>query len=224
MFTWNELSALGLIRVLKDPELVIYFMKILKPLRRDLVDEEAREWHQSLRTNQEDRWKRVAELSQKRKYQAMNAAVPITCTLPFDGGMWRNSRLLLRSIRYFRRGFIKCPCWIDKLEEFSLHRYYHGPSWPDEMEIPQKINTVNLMLGDTEKSKCFRGGWGVSDIQEALEDFILFDEDCEEERSDDEYSSDEEVEEQEKPYILVEIVEKPEWAWSAGGQIMNIIG
>ena len=62
MFTWNELSALGLIRILKDPELVIYFMKTLKPLRRELVEKESREWHQSLRINQEDRWKSIAEL------------------------------------------------------------------------------------------------------------------------------------------------------------------
>ena len=152
MFAWNELVAIGLIKKLRDPELVRYFMSILKPLRRDMVEEEAREWHQSLRTNQEDRWNRMAELSQKRKYQEMNSAVPITCTLPFDGGMWRSSRLLLRSIRYFRRGFIKCPCFTDKMEEFALHRYYHGNGPPDEMEIPQKIKIVNLMLGDTEKS------------------------------------------------------------------------
>ncbi len=214
MFTWSELVAIGLIRRLKDPELVIYFMSILKPLRRDLVEDEAREWHLSLRTNQEDRWKRMAELSQKRKYHEMNASVPITCTLPFDGGMWRNSRLLLRSIRYFRRGFIKCPSWTDTLEEFALHRYYHGPGPPDEMEIPQKIKTINLMLGNTGESKEFRAGWGIEDIREALEDFVLFEEDLEAERSDDELSDDEN---EDKPYILVD-------DGGAGGKIMDIIG
>lgn len=220
MFAWNELVTIGLINILKDPELVRYFMSILKPLRRDIVEEGAREWHQSLRINKEDRWKRMAELSQKRKYHEMNSSVPITCTLPFDGGMWRSSRLLLRSIRYFRRGFIKCPCFTDKMEEFALHRYYHGNGPPDEMEIPQKIKTVNLMLGDTEQSQNFRGGWGIADIQEALDDLILFEEDSEAERSDDEWSD----EEEEKPYILVEKLEKPEWAWSASGLTMNIIG
>jgi len=213
MFTWNELSALGLIRILKDPELVIYFMKTLKPLRRELVEKESREWHQSLRINQEDRWKSIAELSQKRKYHGMNASVPITCTLPFDGGMWRNSRLLLRSIRYFRRSFIKCPGCLDGQDELAEP----FPVPPDEMEIPQKIKTVNLMLGDTKKSKDFRGGWGVLDIQEALEDFILFEEDS----SEEEYSDDQD---EDKPYILVETLEKPEWAWSDGGLTMNIIG
>ena len=79
MFSWNELVSLGLISKLTDPELVIYFMRILKPLRRDQVEEESRGWHKSLRTTQEERWKRIAELSQKRKYQEMNASVPITC-------------------------------------------------------------------------------------------------------------------------------------------------
>ena len=193
MFSWNGLVAIGLIKELKDPELVRYFMSILKPLRRDMVEEEAREWHQS------------------RPVYRFGAALAYY-------------RLLLRSVRYFRRGFIKCPCFTDKMEEFALHRYYHGNGSPDEMENPQKIKIVNLMLSDTEKSKNFRGGWGISDLQEALEDFILFDNDCEAERSDDEWSSDEEVEEREKPYILVETLEKPEWAWSAGGLTMNIIG
>ena len=200
MFSWNELVAIGLIGELKDSELVIYFMTILKPLRRNIDEEEARAWHQSLRTNQEERWKRMAELSQKRKYQEMNSSVPITCTLPFDGGMWRNSRLLLRSIRYFRRGFIKCPCWTDELEHFALYHYHHGPGSPEEMEISQKIGVVDLMLGDSEKNRDFRAGWQVPDIQEALDDFILFEEDEEAERSDDDSSDEEEVS---KPYLLI---------------------
>ena len=52
MFAWNELVAIGLIKELKDPELVRYFISILKPLRRDMVEEEAREWHQSLYVGQ----------------------------------------------------------------------------------------------------------------------------------------------------------------------------
>lgn len=226
MITWNELVAIGLIGLLKDTELVIYFMKIIKSLRRDFVENEAREWHKSLRITQEDKWKRVYELSQKGKYNEMNADVPITCTLPFDGGMWRNSRLLLRSIRYFRKGFIKCPSWMDELEEFALSRYYHGPAPPDEMEIPQKIKIVNIMIGDTEKSRALRGSWGIPEIQEALEDFILFEEDLEAERSDDELSDDEGDEA--GPYLLIEKVSRFfEGGGGCGigeGQIMTIIG
>ena len=105
MFTWNETVAISLISFLRDPELVIYFMSILKPMRRDFVEEEARVWHQSLRITQKERWERVAKLSRQRKFSYMNASVPVTCTLPFDGGMWRNSKELLKMIRYFRKGF-----------------------------------------------------------------------------------------------------------------------
>ena len=101
MFTWNENVALCLVSLLGDPGLVIYFMGILKPMRRDYVEKEAREWHESLRITQEERWLRVAELRNKKRFTEMNGSVPITCTLPFDGGMWRNSRDLLKMIHYF---------------------------------------------------------------------------------------------------------------------------
>ena len=48
MFTWNETVALCLISSLRDPELVIYFMSFLKPMRRKFVEDEARDWHQIL--------------------------------------------------------------------------------------------------------------------------------------------------------------------------------
>ena len=70
------------------------------------------------------------------------------------------------------------------------------------------------MLGDTERSKLFRGGWGIIDIQEALEDFILFEEDSEEESSDDE--------EEDKPYVLV--VEAADTLEERGRRTINIIG
>ena len=41
-FSWNELVGLGIIKHLLDPEVVIYFMRILKPMRRDHLDDESR--------------------------------------------------------------------------------------------------------------------------------------------------------------------------------------
>jgi hypothetical protein len=41
-FTWNELVGLGIIKFLRDPELVLYFLKILGPRRRDFLDDEYR--------------------------------------------------------------------------------------------------------------------------------------------------------------------------------------
>ena len=167
MFTWNETVAISLISILRDPELVIYFMKILKPMRRNFIEEEAREWHKSLRITQEERWKRVAELSMKRKFSQMNAAVPITCTLPFDGGMWRNSKNMLKMIRYFRPGFIR---------ETPVTRY--GNVSNDET-IKRKTQAVNLLVGESLESNVFRSEYSLCDADEALGDLIHLEDDPE---------------------------------------------
>jgi len=159
MFTWNERVALYLISFLRDPELVIYFMSILKPMRRDFIEDEARMWHKSLRTTQEERWKRISDLSKRRKFSSMNASVPITCTLPFDGGMWRNSRDLLKMIRYFREGFIS-----QELDGRST----------DEQLNSVKIKIVNLLKEDSVRANIFRSVTSLSMVDEALEDLILF--------------------------------------------------
>ena len=159
MFTWNETVAFSLIFILKDPELVIYFMSILKPIRRDFVEKEAREWHESLRIKQTDRWKKVSDLSRRRKFAEMNYSVPITCTLPFDGGMWRNSKDLLKMIRYFREGFIRK----------GLGGISTGEQWNSV-----KIKIVNLLKEDSIRGNIFRSVSSLSMIDEALGDLTLF--------------------------------------------------
>ena len=163
MFTWNETVAISLISVLRDPELVLYFMSILKPMRRDFVEEEARKWHRSLRITQEERWKRVAELSRRRKFSQMNASVPITCTLPFDGGMWRNSRELLKMVRYFREYFIRSQ--IHSEENYNFTK---------EESVSNKIKIVNLLKEESIRGNVFRSINSISMIDEALNDLISF--------------------------------------------------
>ena len=162
MFTWNETVAIGILPILGDPELVIYFMGILKPMRRDFIEEEAREWHSSLRITQKKRWERIAKLSRERKFSEMNSSVPITCTLPFDGGMWRNSKELLRMVRYFREGFIRkraeCWWWRRTVDE----------------SISMKIKIVNLLVSETSGGNYFRRICSLSDINTALEDLVNF--------------------------------------------------
>jgi len=51
-FTWNELVGLGIIRFLTDPELVLYFLKILGPRRRDFLDDEYRSSYYECRSLQ----------------------------------------------------------------------------------------------------------------------------------------------------------------------------
>lgn len=163
MFSWDETVAISLISILGDPELVIYFMSILKPMRRDYVEEEAREWHRSLRINQEERWKRVAELSRRRKFSQMNSSVPVTCTLPFDGGMWRNSRELLKMVRYFREYFIRSQ--IHSEDDYNFTK---------EESVSNKIKIVNLLKEDSIRGNVFRSINSISMVDEALNDLISF--------------------------------------------------
>ena len=186
MFTWNETVALCLISSLRDPELVIYFMSILKPMRRKFVEDEAREWHQSLRISQEERWKRIADLSKRRKFSAMNASVPITCTLPFDGGMWRNSKDLLKMIRYFREGFIR-----KELDRIST----------EEESNSVKIKIVNLLKEESVRASMFRSVASISMIDEALGDLILFTNGTYD--SDTEQSNTEDIEWEQLPYLIL---------------------
>ena len=166
MFTWNETVAISLISILGDPELVIYFMSILKPMRRDYIEKEAREWHQSLRITQKERWEKVAKLSRQRKFAQMNASVPITCTLPFDGGMWRNSKELLKMIRYFRKGFIR------EITEVTRNGGWIRES--SEEKLKKKIKIVNLVNNHDAEGGLFRLYYSLGEIEEALEDLIEF--------------------------------------------------
>jgi hypothetical protein len=167
MFTWNETAAISLISILRDPELILYFMSILKPMRRDFIEGEAREWHQSLRITQQERWERVAKLSRQRKFSHMNASVPITCTLPFDGGMWRNSKELLKMIRYFRKGFIR--------EIVEINRNMgHERITSVEEKLKNKIKIVNLVNNHEAEGSHFRLYYSLGEIEEALNTLIEY--------------------------------------------------
>ena len=172
MFTWNEMVGVYLLEKLGSTDLVVYMMGHVKKGRRDFLEEEAREWHTSLRIKQEDRWRRVSELSMKRKFHKMNSSVPITCTLPFDGGMWRNSQIMLRMIRCFRGSFIrKNPNTIyETIEEFWVPETApHRASVTDKIRIVKKIySAFSTPPGPLV------GGVGVISAEEALNDHILF--------------------------------------------------
>jgi len=158
--------ALILVRFLGDPGLVKYVIDILDPLQRDHEEQEARDFHQSMRTTKEERWNRVRELSKQRKFHLMNSSVPITCTLPFDGGMWRRSKQILKMVRFFRDGFMKIetsPNWNDDL-----------PGWMEDQDLKSRVDSVNLIYGDGGDSLTYRSGWCINSIEEALNDFELF--------------------------------------------------
>ena len=44
-FTWNELVCHGLLKEIGEREVVLQLMRFVKPMRRDFLEEEAREYH-----------------------------------------------------------------------------------------------------------------------------------------------------------------------------------
>lgn len=171
MFSWNESVALCLLEKLGSVDLTFYLMNILKKERRDYLEEEAREWHSSLRIKQEDRWKRISDLSMKRKFHRMNMSVPISCTLPFDGGMWRNSQDMLAMIRYFRDNFIR------RRVQIQVDGFLTG-TWIDyNANIREKVRLVNNALDKNAVVNGYFGQWTSKSMEEALGDYIHFTED-----------------------------------------------
>ena len=184
--SWSEEVALTLINFIQDPDIIRYLLTIAKPIHYDFLLEEARDFHESLRISNMERWVKVKELSKQRKFHQMNSLVPITCTLPFDNGMYNLSRKLMQSIPYFRPAFI--------CRKFQIYEEYCEDV---DMELPLKIKTVNRITSKDEEEKFnFMRSHFKRDIDECLSDLKFYEE-------VQEYSSDYEY--YELPYILVEI-------------------
>ena len=167
--THYQMVSLILINFLKDPQLVLYFIPFLK--NADLED--AKTFHSSLRISMKERWAKTKKLSKERKFNNVNSGVPITCTLPFDGGMWRNSVRLLRMISYFRHGILRRPRLQN--EEYIEHN-------DSILEVSHSIKVVNLIHDDCEKCDIFTRSAIIQDyscitrkmIQECVNDFVIY--------------------------------------------------
>jgi hypothetical protein len=160
MFTWTEQVALIILQKLNDPELVIYFMNILKPMRLSNLSEEAREFHESLRLSPEDRWSRTSKLKNLGQYHLMSPCVPVTFPLPYDGKMWRNHKRVSKMVTFMRSGYIR------KVEDQTSK---NAP-------VKTKVELVNLLYGEELESNVFRSMFSITDADEALKDFISIDE------------------------------------------------
>jgi hypothetical protein len=186
--SWSEEVALIFLQSLQDPEIIRYLLSIAKPIHFRYLFKEAKLFHDSLRVTRLDRWKKTKELCKLRKFNQMNSLVPVTCTLPFDNGMWRNSFELLKSIRYMRYGFLR-------------RKYPVGDQAEDiDLELPLKIKCINLISDDSIDGSEFRGYFGIKEIREALDDLEIYQE-------PDMFS--EELSFNELPYLLIEV-------WSDG--------
>lgn len=157
--SWMRDVALSLIPLFRDPELIIYLMKVTKQFKISYEVENAREFYLSLRTNQEERWKRLAELSRKRKFHLMNSSVPVSCTLPFDGGMWRRSKVLLQSIKYFREKLMWKP--VRPYETKYL-----------ELSLKEKKLSVNAIYNESPGS-LFRSGFSIREFDDVVNEFSM---------------------------------------------------
>ena len=173
MFTWSETVAISIIHLLKDPELVIHFLKILMPLRRDFVEEEARDFHLSFRVSSKDRWLETTRLRDKGLYNLMNASVPITFPIAtFDGSMWRNACKLKQMIEYFKPGFIR------RVDGYTRVYGQEGQAGQEGQEgqegqvvfvddyIFNKVNTVNIL--HNEHCSSWNSNCTLPEIREAL--------------------------------------------------------
>ena len=207
MFTWNENVALCLLEKLGSTDLVLYMMGVVKEGRRDFVEDEAREWHSSLRINQEERWKRIKDLSMKRKFHRMNMSVPISCTVPFDGGMWRNSRDMLEMIRYFRDNFIR------RRIQIQVDGYLPG-TWIDrDANIRDKVRLVNRAFDKDAIVNGYFGQWSSTDMKETLNDYFHFTEDP---KPDIPYN--------ELPYLCeIDLVKEENGEWINNGTVLEIV-
>lgn len=182
--SWSEEVALIFLQSLQIPELIRYLLSIAKPIHFKYLSDEAKLFHESLRVTRLDRWSKTKELSKMRKFNQMNHLVPVTTTLPFDNGMWKNSCELLKSIRYMRYGFLR-------------RKYPIGVQAEDiDLEIPLKIKCINLLSDDSIDGSEFRGCFGIKQIREALDDLEIYQE-------PDMFS--EELSFNELPYLLIEV-------------------
>lgn len=159
---WLSDVALSFIPLLQDPELIMYLMEEVKQQKRLHEETLSREFHQSLRVSAEERYKRISDLSMRRKFHRVNASVPVSCTLPFDGGMWRNSQILLRMIKYFNPGLIR-----QRLSDESENIVTHI-----EGTVLFKALTVNMIYGeDSFERHEFLDGWAQHDLEGVVREF-----------------------------------------------------
>ena len=177
---WLRDVALSFIPLLQDPDLIMYLMEEVKHQKKQHEETLSREFHQSLRVSAEERYKRISDLSMRRKFHKVNASVPVSCTLPFDGGMWRNSQILLRMIKYFNPGLIR-----QRLSDESENIVTHI-----EGSVLFKALTVNMIYGeDSFERHEFLDGWTQYDLEGVVREF-------------------EEYESFERPFFIVRLSDK----------------
>lgn len=162
MFSWNELVALSLVDILSDVELVIFMMATIKPLRRKFIEEESREWHQSLRITSEER----CDIVMRRKRHILGL-IPTGCdsiTVPFDFRTSRISERLMENISFLRDDFIR----IRVIETENIDNMNYEDTLAKTNE---KIYITNLIF-EGNYNRYFPFSIGYYDIYNAYKGYI----------------------------------------------------
>ena len=92
----------------------------------------------------------------------MSPCVPVTCPLPFDGKMWRNSKKVLKMISFMRSGYIRKVEHDDAVVVISTNA-----------PIKMKTEIVDLLYGKSLESNVFKSMFSITDADEALKDFVF---------------------------------------------------
>lgn len=156
VFTWRESLSLGVIKYLKDPELVRYFAYIANKEREKYVENESRDFHCSLRVTREERYKKIEELKKRGLHHIIFSTVPINFPVPFTDSEWMINKKYLRKILYFREGFMKKNVELES-----------GVCVFKNQMVSEKIKSINKYM---KYHRYLRD----KELDEALFDFMLF--------------------------------------------------
>jgi len=149
----DQLIALILINFLGDPDLVVFFLKVL----RQVEYETSRDFHLSLRNSYLGlgAQKRIGANHQNRIKPEYIAGVPLNCDRPITADQWRMSRQLMRTIDYTYRGFLQIdPSYPDIPDAFVEVDTCEGN------KIYWKLRILDLYMKQSQDfKKCVEGSY-----------------------------------------------------------------
>lgn len=152
MYNWNECVAIYLIQILGDSELVLHMMKdYICPERRFWIDEEAREWHLSLRLNRQ-----IPDLSLDILSPNMNHYLQI------------KSETLMWTIRAFYGDFIRQRNGYENNRNGQTVVDYCD----DEATIKEKIYSLNKIFNE-DRDWCTEDYLypSMADVTDSIDDY-----------------------------------------------------
>ena len=161
MKKWNvklpastEYIFLYLLHILNDPYLSFTISELTKNIY--ISDKKHQKYHENIRMTSKKRWDDVNRLYQNKKFHQMSS-VPIDFPLPYGAETWRAYKMTMKKIQFLREGFLK-------INKNQVTR---------NMKVSEALDTIRFC--NLDASLTFSSF--SEEIREALEDFILFEDD-----------------------------------------------